>query len=68
MILDNQIRSVATIQIKISDSGRISNLGSQQEASDFALVMRSGSLPAGIKYEEERVVGPSLGADSISRA
>lgn len=67
VILDNQIRSVATIQSKISDSGRISNLGSQQEASDLALVMRSGSLPAGIKYEEERVVGPSLGADSVKQ-
>ncbi len=67
VILDNQIRSVATIQSKISDSGRISNLGSQEEASDLALVMRSGSLPAGIKYEEERVVGPSLGADSVKQ-
>ena len=67
VILDNQIRSVATIQSKISDSGRISNLGSQQEASDLALVMRSGSLPASIKYEEERVVGPSLGADSVKQ-
>ncbi len=67
VILDNQIRSVATIQSKIGDSGRISNLGSQQEASDLSLVMRSGSLPAGIKYEEERVVGPSLGADSIKQ-
>ena len=67
VILDNQIRSVANIQSKISDSGRISNLGSQQEASDLALVMRSGSLPASIKYEEERVVGPSLGADSVKQ-
>jgi len=65
VILDNQVRSVATIQSKISDSGRISNLSSQQEASDLALVMNSGSLPASIVYEERRVVGPSLGADSI---
>ncbi len=67
VILDNQVRSVANIQSKISDSGRISNLGSQQEATDLALVMRSGSLPASIKYEEERVVGPSLGADSVKQ-
>ena len=65
VILDNQIRSVATIQAKISDSGRITGLSSQQEASDLALVMRSGSLPASITYLEERVVGPSLGADSV---
>jgi preprotein translocase subunit SecD len=67
VILDNQVRSVANIQSKISDSGRISNLGSQQEASDLALVMRSGSLPASIVYGEERVVGPSLGADSVKQ-
>ncbi|MBI2679815.1 MAG: protein translocase subunit SecD [Candidatus Solibacter usitatus] len=65
VILDNQIRSVATIQSKISDQGRITNLGSEQEASDLSLVLRSGSLPAGIVYLEERSVGPSLGADSI---
>ena len=35
------------------------------EASDLSLVLRSGSLPAGIVYLEERTVGPSLGADSI---
>jgi len=65
ILLDNQIRSVATIQSKISDQGRITNLGSEQIASDLALVLRSGSLPAGIVYLEERSVGPSLGADSI---
>ena len=65
VVLDNQIRSVATIQTKISDQGRITNLGSEQEASDLALVLRSGSLPASIVYLEERSVGPSLGADSI---
>ena len=65
VVLDNQIRSVATIQSKISDSGRITNVGTEQEASDLALVLRSGSLPASIVYLEERSVGPSLGADSI---
>ncbi len=65
VILDNQIRSVATIQNKIEDSGRITGQGSEQESSDLALVLRAGSLPAGIIYLEERTVGPSLGADSI---
>jgi preprotein translocase subunit SecD len=65
VVLDNQARSVATIQSKISDQGRITNLGNEQEASDLALVLRSGSLPASIVYLEERSVGPSLGADSI---
>jgi preprotein translocase subunit SecD len=65
VLLDNRIRSVATIQNRISDQGRINNIGSEQEASDLALVLRSGSLPAGIQYIEERSVGASLGSDSI---
>ena len=65
VILDNRIRSVATIQNRISDQGRINNIGNEQEASDLALVLKSGSLPAGIQYLEERTVGASLGSDSI---
>jgi preprotein translocase subunit SecD len=65
VVLDQSLRSVATINGAISDSGRITGLASEQEAGDLALVMRSGSLPAGIQYLEERTVGPSLGADSI---
>jgi preprotein translocase subunit SecD len=67
VILDNQIRSVATIESAIRDSGRITGAFSQQEASDLSLVLRAGSLPAGILYLEERTVGPSLGADSIQQ-
>lgn len=65
IILDGQVRSAPVIQSRIEDQGRITGATSQQEASDLALVLRAGSLPAGIKYEEERTVGPSLGADSI---
>jgi preprotein translocase subunit SecD len=65
VVLDNQITSVATIQSKIDDNGRINGLSSQQEASDLALKLKTGALPAGIKYEQERTIGPSLGADSI---
>lgn len=67
VVLDNNIRSVATIESKIGDSGRITNMGGQQDASDLSLVLRAGSLPAGIRYLEERTVGPSLGADSIQQ-
>jgi preprotein translocase subunit SecD len=65
VVLDNQIRSVATIQSRIDDSGRITGLGGEQEAFDLALVLRAGALPAGIVFLEERSIGPSLGADSI---
>ncbi|MDP9171878.1 MAG: protein translocase subunit SecD, partial [Acidobacteriota bacterium] len=65
VVLDKQIRSVATVEGAISDSGRINGLASQQEASDLALVLNTGALPAGIEYENVRTVGPSLGNDSI---
>jgi preprotein translocase subunit SecD len=65
VVLDDQIISVATIQSRIEDQGRITNLGSETEASNLAQFLKSGSLPAGIVYREERSVGPSLGADSI---
>jgi preprotein translocase subunit SecD len=65
VVLDNQIVSVATIQSKIEDSGRITGLGSEEEAVDLSRYLKSGSLPAGVRYNEERTVGPSLGSDSI---
>ncbi|MBV9505608.1 MAG: protein translocase subunit SecD [Acidobacteriia bacterium] len=65
VVLDNNIVSVATIQSKIEDSGRITGLGSEEESVDLSRYLRSGSLPAGVVYLEERSVGPSLGADSI---
>jgi len=65
VVLDNQIVSVATIQSKIEDSGRITGLSGEQESEDLSKYLRSGSLPAGVKYMEERSIGPSLGADSI---
>ena len=65
VILDDRIRSVATIQSRITDQGSISGLSGEQEAKDLTLVLRAGSLPASVEYLEERTVGASLGADSI---
>jgi preprotein translocase subunit SecD len=65
IVLDNQVRSAPVIQSRIDDQGRITGAGDQQEASDLALVLRAGSLPAGVQYLQEQTVGPSLGADSI---
>ncbi len=65
VLLDKNIVNVATIESKIDDSGRITGLGSEDAAVDLARYLRSGSLPAGIVYLEERSVGASLGADSI---
>ncbi len=65
IVLDSNVRSAPTIQNRIDDSGRITGAADQQDASDLALVLRAGSLPASVTYLEERTVGPSLGADSI---
>ncbi len=65
IVLDRKIRSVAVIKSRIEDQGSIDNLRNQQEASDLALVLRAGSLPASVLPMEERTVGASLGADSI---
>ena len=65
VIMDDRVESVATIQERISAEGRITGTFSQQEASDLALILRSGALPASLNYLEERTVGPTLGADSI---
>ena len=65
VVLDNKVMEVATIQEQIHDEGRITGSFTEQQTSDLSLTLRSGALPAGIKYLEERTVGPSLGADSI---
>ncbi len=65
VVLDNKVKSVATIQEQIHDTGRITGSFSPEETQDLALTLRSGALPAGIKYLQEVTVGPSLGADSI---
>jgi preprotein translocase subunit SecD len=65
VVLDNRVKSVATIQEQIHDQGRITGSFTEQETQDLALTLRSGALPASIKYLQEVTVGPSLGADSI---
>lgn len=65
VILDGRVQSVATIDEPIHDQGIIKGRFTEQEVKDQSMVLRSGALPAGIIYLEERTVGPSLGSDSI---
>lgn len=65
VVLDGKVQSVATIDEPIHDQGIIKGRFTEQEVKDQAMILRSGALPAGIKYLEERTVGPSLGSDSI---
>src|SRR6266567_8196499 len=65
VVLNNEVKSIAFIKSQINDQGEISGRFTKESAEDLALTLRSGALPAPIEYQEERTVGPSLGADSI---
>jgi preprotein translocase subunit SecD len=65
VVLDNKVQEVAVIRDAIRDNGVINGKFTEQQTRDLSMVLRSGALPASIKYLEERTVGPSLGADSI---
>jgi preprotein translocase subunit SecD len=65
VVLDNKVQEVAVIKEAIHDTCMINGRFTQQEAQDLAMTLRSGALPAGIKYLEDLEVGASLGADSI---
>ena len=67
VVLDNKIYTVAEIQSRITDQGRITGRFSLDRALNLALVLKAGALPASISYLEERTVGASLGADSIRK-
>jgi preprotein translocase subunit SecD len=66
IILDNNVYSAPQIQEKIAGGrAQITGRFTLDQAKDLAIVLRSGSLPAPVKIFEQRVVGPSLGQDSI---
>jgi protein-export membrane protein SecD len=66
IVLDNKVISAPVIREPIlGGSGIISGSFTVQSASDLALLLRAGALPAPIEIKEERTVGAQLGADSI---
>jgi preprotein translocase subunit SecD len=65
IVLEHRLQTAPVINGRIDDTGVIEGQFGEAEANDLGLVLRSGALPASIKYLEERTVGPSLGADSI---
>ncbi len=67
IVLDGKIISAPVIRDTIaSGSGQISGGFTFQSATDLALLLRSGALPAPLSIIEERTVGPDLGQDSIN--
>jgi preprotein translocase subunit SecD len=65
IVLDGKVLSAPNIDARISDSGIIQGGFTLESADDLVTVLKAGSLPAGIKYLEERTIGPALGSDSV---
>lgn len=74
IVLDGNVYSAPVVQGRIAGGSAQITLGAgdyntvMQEARDLALVLRAGALPVELVFEEQRVVGPSLGADAIDKA
>ena len=74
IVLDGNVYSAPVVQGRIAGGSAQITLGagdynaSMMEARDLALVLRAGALPVELIFEEQRVVGPSLGADAIDKA
>jgi len=67
IVLDNRVISAPRVEsvIPAATGGIIRGRFTIEEAEDLVVVLKAGSLPAGIRYLEERTIGPSLGADSV---
>lgn len=74
IILDNNVYSDPVIQSRIGGGSAQITLGQGgyedilRQARDLALVLRAGALPVELDFQEQRIVGPSLGADAIEKA
>jgi preprotein translocase subunit SecD len=67
IVLDNKVVSAPVIQEPIlGGQGQISGHFTVQQATDLAILLRAGALPAPLTIVEERTVGPGLGQDSIN--
>ncbi|MBN2837029.1 MAG: protein translocase subunit SecD, partial [Candidatus Delongbacteria bacterium] len=68
IILDGQLYMAPNIKDKISGGrGQITGNFGAAEARDLAIVLKAGALPAPLQFMEKRVIGPSLGGDSVRK-
>lgn len=65
IVLDNEVISAPNINTAIRTSGYIEGNSNSEEVKKLAYLLKSGSFVAPVTFEEERQVGPSLGAESI---
>jgi protein-export membrane protein SecD len=74
IVLDGNVYSAPVINERIAGGSAQISLGAGDynslltEARDLALVLRAGALPVELEFQEQRVVGPSLGVDAIEKA
>jgi len=61
------VPSAPTIQGELGSTFQITGIGTIEDANELALLLRSGALSAPMEFVEERVVGPQLGAENISK-
>ncbi len=67
IVLDNKVISAPVVRSRITSAGQITGDFTSKEAADLAIVLRAGALPAPVKILQERVIGPTLGKDSIKK-
>ena len=65
IILDGRVVSAARLETRITDEGMIHGGFTREEAQNISLVLRSGALRTSLPLLEEKLIGPSLGADAI---
>ncbi|MDR2659781.1 MAG: protein translocase subunit SecD [Spirochaetaceae bacterium] len=65
-VLDDRVRSQATIQSAISDSGRLTGF-SAEESNNLAMILRSAALPVELEVANQQTIGASMGEDTIYR-
>ena len=67
IVLDKKVHMAPVIRSQIFGGATvIEGMDSIQEAEDIAIVLRAGALPVPVTIVDQRIVGPSLGADSVS--
>jgi preprotein translocase subunit SecD len=67
IVLDDIVISAPTIQSKITNEGSITGDFTPEQARELALLLKSGAFVAPVTFEEDRTIGPSLGAESIKQ-
>ena len=67
IVLDNRVISAPRIEGTLGYDNQITGNYTHEDVNDMVLVLRSGRLPAPMKTMEQRIIGPSLGADSVRK-